>query len=191
MTARLTRQSLLVSYEEALTLYINHGGSVRLQSAIDLGLQAVNIGMETLDLAAMHEEAMQDQENPEGSAAGKQRQVERSRRFFSECNLEIEKSGEPFQAANKRMERLTLSNGKHAKDLVDSSRLLAKESSRRTHLEKKLKKCHENKRLGLLGMRERVEMVGGTLSLESAPGKGTTLRVDIPNAMRKKASESI
>jgi signal transduction histidine kinase len=39
-----------------------------------------------------------------------------------------------------------------------------------------------NKRLGLLGMRERVEMVGGTFCVESAPGKGTTVRVEIPSA---------
>jgi len=37
-----------------------------------------------------------------------------------------------------------------------------------------------NKRLGLLGMRERVEMVGGTFCVESAPGQGTTVRVEIP-----------
>jgi two-component system sensor histidine kinase DegS len=37
-----------------------------------------------------------------------------------------------------------------------------------------------NNRLGLLGMRERVEMVGGSLSVESAPGKGTTIRAEIP-----------
>jgi len=36
------------------------------------------------------------------------------------------------------------------------------------------------KRLGLLGMRERIEMIGGTFSLESAPGKGTTISVEIP-----------
>jgi signal transduction histidine kinase len=37
-----------------------------------------------------------------------------------------------------------------------------------------------NQRLGLLGMRERVEMVGGTLTIESAPGQGTTVRAEIP-----------
>jgi signal transduction histidine kinase len=39
-----------------------------------------------------------------------------------------------------------------------------------------------NKRLGLLGMRERVEMVGGTLAIASAPGQGTTVRAEIPFA---------
>lgn len=35
-------------------------------------------------------------------------------------------------------------------------------------------------RLGLIGMKERVEMVGGELSIVSAPGEGTTVRADIP-----------
>jgi PAS domain S-box-containing protein len=37
-----------------------------------------------------------------------------------------------------------------------------------------------SKRLGLLGMRERVEMIGGTFGVESAPGQGTTIQVAIP-----------
>jgi len=37
-----------------------------------------------------------------------------------------------------------------------------------------------NGRLGLLGMRERVEMVGGNLLVESVPGKGTTIQAQIP-----------
>jgi signal transduction histidine kinase len=36
------------------------------------------------------------------------------------------------------------------------------------------------KRLGLIGMKERVEMIGGRLTIESAPGKGTTVRADVP-----------
>jgi signal transduction histidine kinase len=35
-------------------------------------------------------------------------------------------------------------------------------------------------RLGLLGMRERVEMVGGVFEVESEPGKGTTIRAQVP-----------
>lgn len=36
------------------------------------------------------------------------------------------------------------------------------------------------KRLGLVSMRERIEMVGGSFIVESAPGKGTTIRAQIP-----------
>jgi signal transduction histidine kinase len=41
-------------------------------------------------------------------------------------------------------------------------------------------RANNGKRLGLLGMRERLEMVGGKLSVESAPGKGTTITAQIP-----------
>lgn len=37
-----------------------------------------------------------------------------------------------------------------------------------------------SKRLGLLGMRERTEMVGGTFCIDSAPGHHTAVRVRIP-----------
>jgi signal transduction histidine kinase len=37
-----------------------------------------------------------------------------------------------------------------------------------------------SKRLGLLGMRERAEMIGGTFCVDSAPGKTTTVRIEIP-----------
>lgn len=37
-----------------------------------------------------------------------------------------------------------------------------------------------NKRLGILGMRERVEMVGGHFLVTSAPGQGTTIQAQIP-----------
>jgi len=46
-------------------------------------------------------------------------------------------------------------------------------------------------RLGLLGMRERVEMVGGSFAVESAPGKGTTVRAQIPfNGGRRRATRA-
>ena len=38
-----------------------------------------------------------------------------------------------------------------------------------------------SRRLGLLGMRERVEMVGGRFSVESAPGEGTAICAQLPS----------
>ncbi len=38
----------------------------------------------------------------------------------------------------------------------------------------------KNNRLGLLGMRERVEMINGTFNIDSKPGGPTTIRVEIP-----------
>jgi signal transduction histidine kinase len=35
-------------------------------------------------------------------------------------------------------------------------------------------------RLGLIGMRERAEMIGGWFEVDSAPGGPTTVKVEIP-----------
>lgn len=37
----------------------------------------------------------------------------------------------------------------------------------------------ETERLGLIGIRERAEALGGTLTIESAPGEGTTIAVEV------------
>ena len=41
--------------------------------------------------------------------------------------------------------------------------------------------------LGLLGMRERVEALGGRLEIESAPGLGAEIRASIPLAAEEAA----
>ncbi len=43
-------------------------------------------------------------------------------------------------------------------------------------------------RLGLIGMRERIEIVGGSLDIESTPGTGTRVRVEIPFTPEKTKS---
>lgn len=40
----------------------------------------------------------------------------------------------------------------------------------------------QNQRLGLLGMRERAQMLGGSLAIESVSGAGTTIYVEVPYA---------
>lgn len=47
------------------------------------------------------------------------------------------------------------------------------------------------KRLGLLGMRERVEMIGGALALESEPGRGTTVKIQFPFAGEVETRQAI
>jgi signal transduction histidine kinase len=38
----------------------------------------------------------------------------------------------------------------------------------------------DQQHLGLVGMRERAEGVGGAFNLESEPGQGTRISVDVP-----------
>lgn len=45
------------------------------------------------------------------------------------------------------------------------------------------------KRLGLLGMRERLEMVRGSFAVESAPGNGTTVVARLPHGKTRAVGE--
>ena len=46
----------------------------------------------------------------------------------------------------------------------------------------------EARGLGLLGMRERAAMLGGSLSVDSAPGRGTVITVEVPLARQNAPS---
>ena len=37
-----------------------------------------------------------------------------------------------------------------------------------------------SRRLGLTSMEERAERIGGSISIESTPGEGTTVRLEVP-----------
>jgi signal transduction histidine kinase len=63
--------------------------------------------------------------------------------------------------------------------LHSAARMDVKDNGKSFQVERVLQ-ASGNKRLGLLGMKERVEMIGGTFCVESAPGQGTTVRVEIP-----------
>lgn len=49
----------------------------------------------------------------------------------------------------------------------------------------------KGKRLGLLGMRERLDMVGGTFTIRSTPGKGTEVLAQIPLTARTRRAARI
>jgi signal transduction histidine kinase len=63
--------------------------------------------------------------------------------------------------------------------LQDSIRLEIHDNGKSFEMERVLF-AKRHKRLGLLGSRERVEMVGGKFGVESAPGHGTTISAEIP-----------
>lgn len=46
-------------------------------------------------------------------------------------------------------------------------------------------RASNNKRLGLVGMRERLEMFGGSLAITSSEGKGTTVRAELPFQVKR------
>mgnify|MGYP003586606974 CR=1 FL=1 len=66
--------------------------------------------------------------------------------------------------------------------MPDSVRMRIKDDGKSFDVERILQ-ARKGRRLGLLGMRERVEMVGGTFSIDSAPGRGTLIEVHLPGRL--------
>jgi signal transduction histidine kinase len=65
--------------------------------------------------------------------------------------------------------------------LPEGTALTIKDDGKAFNVEKTLP-ANGGKRLGLLGMRERLEMVGGSFHVESIPGRGTTITAKILRA---------
>ncbi len=77
---------------------------------------------------------------------------------------------------------LQQNNGMHCMIITDNGQGFAVEDS---------SMAKKSSRLGLLGMRERVEIIGGRFCVASVPGQHTTVRVEIPadaNGIRKNSS---
>ncbi|MCA1808054.1 MAG: sensor histidine kinase [Lentisphaerae bacterium] len=74
----------------------------------------------------------------------------------------------------------------HIRELSDVICMQIHDAGRSFNVER-LMRSRTNRCMGLLGMRERVEMVGGSFTITSAPGKGTTVtaRVPIRNGYRE------
>lgn len=64
-------------------------------------------------------------------------------------------------------------------EIFGAIRMEINDNGKSFHVEKTLL-AKNPKRLGLIGMKERIEMVGGNLALASALGKGTTVRAEVP-----------
>jgi PAS domain S-box-containing protein len=61
-------------------------------------------------------------------------------------------------------------------------RLIVEDDGRGFDLDETAVRVRNERRLGLAGIRERVALVGGSVSVESSPGKGTALFVRLPVA---------
>lgn len=106
----------------------------------------------------------------------------------------IEESPESIRTTFYRIIQEALTNvAKHANAstveisisrLVDATSLQITDNGNGFEVEE-IVQPNTNKPLGLLGMRERAEMVGGVFSVDSAPGNPTTVRVMIKTAPGK------
>ncbi|UCG54454.1 MAG: sensor histidine kinase, partial [Dehalococcoidia bacterium] len=60
------------------------------------------------------------------------------------------------------------------------TRITISDNGKGFYLPDKLGDMAKNGKLGLVGMQERAQLVGGTLSIQSQPDKGTTITIESP-----------
>ena len=76
------------------------------------------------------------------------------------------------------------SGGKHADIKVeftgDKTRITVTDDGKGFELPDKIGDLARTGKLGLTGMQERAQLVGGTLTVESRPGHGTSVTVELP-----------
>src|ERR1041384_675049 len=133
--ARLSRR-----YLAALRTHLKHGPRASLQRAQGLGRQAVVLGLETLDMAMIHEQALAGLESPThpptrpyGNGITKRAKI-----FFTEAIIPIEETHQAAQKADVHLTRLNKTLSQRTTEVADSNRKLKKGIVQREGVEKAL-----------------------------------------------------
>ena len=110
-------------YLAALQLYLEQGPQEARQSAREVGSQAVAFGLETLDLAKMHDQALTALALPDHTA-GKLERQKQAEAFFAEVILPVENTHRFAQEAGAELQRLNAALDQLMTDTADAKREL-------------------------------------------------------------------
>jgi signal transduction histidine kinase len=126
-------------YVTALRKHVEQGPRASLLSALGLGRRAVVLGLETLDLARMHERAVTALE----LRSKKDGFIERARIFFTEAIMPIEETHLAARKAKTHLHQLTEMLGRRTVELAATNGQLRQSVVRRKTVEAALKKSGE------------------------------------------------
>jgi len=127
-------------YRAALGKHLNQGGRARPGPARGLGRQAVALGLETLELARIHEQALTTLVAPGGSSTSSEGMIKRARAFFAEAIAPIEKTHRAALKADIHLKQLNQTLRQRAMESSASARHLEQGILQRQAAEAALKK---------------------------------------------------
>jgi signal transduction histidine kinase len=131
-------------YQVALRKHLRQGPQASLQAAQRLGRRAMTIGLETLDLVRIHEQALSALVLPSDPPGTRNVVVRRAGIFFAEAITPIEKTHRIAQENNVHMDRLNQTLRRRNTDLAASNRQLKQEITRRRAAEESLRKSEQH-----------------------------------------------
>ena len=109
-------------YLAALRTHLEQGRQASLLPAHELGAQAVNLRLETLDLAKLHEQALMVLIPPDCSPVTRHEMSQRAEVFFTEALVPIEKTHRLAKESGADLLQLQERLGQRTLDLADSNR---------------------------------------------------------------------
>jgi signal transduction histidine kinase len=139
-TVKTKLSRLSAQYLAALRMHIKPGARASLRSATRLGHQAVALGLETLGLARIHEEALTTLVTLGDSARSGEGMIKRARSFFAEAVAPIEKTHRGALKANIHLKQLNQRLSQRAVESSASARHLKQSILQRQAAEAALKK---------------------------------------------------
>jgi hypothetical protein len=139
-TMKRTLLALSRSYLAALQKFLQQSAELRPRLASGLGDAAVALGVETLELARIHENALAViLDGAIGTA--RKRIARRAAFFFSKVNVAIEKTHVPVREAKNRLEQLSDKLNRRTQQLAASKRELKRGIVARKAAHEDFKKC--------------------------------------------------
>jgi len=123
-------------YVTALRTHLKPGSRASVLPALRLGRRAVALGVETLELARMHESALTTLD----LAKGKNGRIKQAEMFFTEVLTPIVETHRAARQSKTDLHRLTETLGRRTRELVVTNLQLKRGVLRRKHVEAALKK---------------------------------------------------
>jgi len=142
MTRKLT--GLSRRYQAALRKHLKQGPRASSAPAQGLGRRAMTIGLETLDLARIHEQALITLVLPSYSPSTREAMVRRAGTFFAEAITPIEKTHRTAREGNGQLIQLNQTLHQRSVDLAASNRRLKQEIAQRKSVEESLRKSEQH-----------------------------------------------
>lgn len=131
-------------YVAALRQHLKQGARTNSQSAQALGRRAMALGLETLDLARFHEQALIDLVLPDYSPGTRDRMIRRAGTFFAEAITPIEKTHRTAREANAHLQQTIQTLNHRSADLTATNRQLHQEILQRKSVEESLRKSEQH-----------------------------------------------
>jgi len=142
-------------YQEALRKHLKQGQGASLRLAHGLGGEAVALGLETLDVTRIHEQALTSVLSQRDLSGTRKSKTRRARKFFAEASVRIEKTHRAMMEADALIRQLNRTLNQRIRESSTSNRLLKQTILRRLKAEKALKNS-ETRHAGLLAASNRL-----------------------------------